>query len=178
MRYSDDTLYDKNGYFLVSKWIKPIMVEHAKLVTLNGGDILELGFGLGICSEEIQKYNIKSHTIVENDPFIYERLLEFVEKNPNVKPVFGSWLEFESEIKFDGIFYDTETLTWELPKHTPRWSKNGTIISWFSPATKETSILRDYADSFIEIPINMPEYKIYDLDDRDTYYMPMKIFIQ
>ena len=41
-----------------------VMKEFAKVVTQNGGDILEIGFGMAISANEIQTYNIQSHTII------------------------------------------------------------------------------------------------------------------
>jgi hypothetical protein len=178
MKYEKNTLYDKNGEFLVSTWIEPIMKEHAKLITMNGGHILEFGFGLGVFSRQAQNFEIESHTIVENDPEIYQSLLRFAEFYPNVKPVFSDWWSFESEIKYDGIFYDTESRGFELPNYIHKWSKTGTIISWFSPGRKEISYLKDFTDEFIELPIEIPEFTIYDVVERDTYYMPFKIFIE
>ncbi len=178
MKYEKDTLYDKNGQFLVSTWIEPIMKEHAKLVTLNGGHILEFGFGLGVFSRQVQNFKIDTHTIVENDPEVFESLLRFAEFYPNVIPVFSDWWNFESELKYDGIFYDTEVRGNELPNFVHRWIKNGTILSWFSPAPKESCIHRKFADEFIEIPIQIPEYSIYGYNNRTVYYMPLKIFIE
>ena len=40
-------------------WETPMMKKHAEVVTENGGDILEIGFGMGICSNFIQEHNIK-----------------------------------------------------------------------------------------------------------------------
>jgi hypothetical protein len=173
---NNKTLYDKDNNFLVASWIQPIMKEHAILVSLNGGDILEFGFGLGIFSEEIQKIGVKSHTIVENDPEIFKDLVEFAKKYDNVIPVFDSWLNFESKIQYDGIFFDTNTSFDLFGSYVQKWSKEGTIISWFSPAKKEQAILNEFADRFIEIPINMEEYSIYDSSYRDTYYLPLKIY--
>ena len=66
-------------------WETPIMKEHAEIVTKNGGDILEIGFGMGICSNFIQQTNIKTHTIIEINDEIFNRLLEWAKDKPNVK---------------------------------------------------------------------------------------------
>lgn len=38
----------------------------------GGGDILEIGFGMGISAGHIQANSITSHTIVENHPQVIE----------------------------------------------------------------------------------------------------------
>ena len=50
-------------------WEHPIMKKHSEVITRNGGDILELGFGMGISADYIQKQNINSHRecLQEND---------------------------------------------------------------------------------------------------------------
>ena len=58
---------------------------------LGSGDILEIGFGMGICSTEIQKLNPKSHTIIEINRDIYNYGLEWSKSFPNVKMVLGDW---------------------------------------------------------------------------------------
>jgi hypothetical protein len=35
-------------------WEGPLMVKHAGIICANGGDILNVGFGLGLIDEEIQ----------------------------------------------------------------------------------------------------------------------------
>ena len=45
-----DKILDENEKEIMMEWETPIMKEHAKIVTENSGDILEIGFGMGICS--------------------------------------------------------------------------------------------------------------------------------
>ena len=40
-------ILDEKDYEIMMDWETPIMKEHAKIVTKNGGDILEIGFGMG-----------------------------------------------------------------------------------------------------------------------------------
>ena len=44
----------------MDEWERPIMERVTEWVCSNGGDILELGFGMGISAELIQLH-IKSH---------------------------------------------------------------------------------------------------------------------
>ena len=49
-----------------------IMEESAKVICKNGGDILNVGFGLGIIDSYIQQHKIKSHTIIEIHPGVIQ----------------------------------------------------------------------------------------------------------
>ena len=69
----------------------PIMAEHAKICTENGGDILEVGFGMGISAGYIQSGSIKSHTIIENHFQIADRARDWAADKPNVTIIEGDW---------------------------------------------------------------------------------------
>jgi protein arginine N-methyltransferase 2 len=55
------------------------MEAHAKCVCGAGGDILNVGFGMGLVDTAIQGYSsITSHTIIEAHPDVYKRSLRLV----------------------------------------------------------------------------------------------------
>ena len=61
----NDTILDQDINFQVMmKWEKPYMKKLINNLKPKG-DVLEIGFGFGYSADEIQKYNIKSHTIIE-----------------------------------------------------------------------------------------------------------------
>ena len=76
MEYKDRTLIfeeDKIYYRIeeynidlqvMMNWEDNIMKAKADYVCENGGDILEVGFGMGISADYIQANNPSSHTIV------------------------------------------------------------------------------------------------------------------
>jgi hypothetical protein len=41
----------------------------------SGGDVLNVGFGMGLVDTAIQKRKPKSHTIIEAHPGVYEKML-------------------------------------------------------------------------------------------------------
>ena len=101
-------ILDEKGYEVMMDWETSLMKEHAKVVTENGGDILEIGFGMGICANFIQQSNIKSHTIIEIHDEVYKRLLEWAKDKPNVIPIKGDWFNnIPKDKKYDGIMHDT-----------------------------------------------------------------------
>ncbi len=66
---------DENGNMeVMMRWEAPIMEKSAEYICQSKGDILEIGFGMGICSDYIQAEGVNSHTIVEIHPQILERL--------------------------------------------------------------------------------------------------------
>lgn len=60
---------------------RPVMEPHqhevmnalAAAVATPGGDILEIGFGLGVAATAIQRIGVRTHTIVESNPEVIER---------------------------------------------------------------------------------------------------------
>ena len=69
--------------------------------------ILEIGFGMGICSNFIQQHQIKSHTIIEIHDEVFEKLLLWAKDKPNVTPIKGSWVDSIPNKQYDGVMLDT-----------------------------------------------------------------------
>lgn len=96
-----------NDYQVMMEWEKPYM--EALIERLNpSGDVLEIGFGLGYSADAIQKYNISSHTIIENDPQVLEKAYQWAEKQKyQVNIIEGTWQNRLRDLtKFDSIFFD------------------------------------------------------------------------
>jgi protein arginine N-methyltransferase 2 len=118
LRYIDGKLLDENNEAVMMGWEAPLMVHHADILCAapgggggGCGDVLNVGFGLGIIDEEIQKRNPRSHTIIEAHPDVYARMLELGwDKKQGVKILFGKWQDVIGELEnhsLDGIFWDT-----------------------------------------------------------------------
>lgn len=100
-------IVDEHGYQVMMEWEKPYM--EALIDNLQPkGHVLEIGFGLAYSSNQIQKYDIKSHTIIEPDPNVIVELEKWAaEQKHEVKIVQGDWQEKLFELgKFDTIFFD------------------------------------------------------------------------
>jgi hypothetical protein len=111
--------YDANGlkisdFEVMQYWEDSYMREMAKIVSSTHGDVLEIGYGLGLSSEHIQENGVKSHSIIELHPDIFEKLKTWATNKPNVKAIEGAWEEkirdFRDE-SFDGILFDTFPLS-------------------------------------------------------------------
>jgi hypothetical protein len=95
--------------YLFHKSDKSLMETIGKKISEKGGNILEIGFGMGITADYVQtNSNISSHTIIEINSYIYEKALEWAKGKPNVNVVLGDWLKVLPTMsqKFDGIFHN------------------------------------------------------------------------
>ena len=88
-------------------WEAPIMEKCAEYICHNKGDILEIGFGMGICADYIQAQEVNSHTIIEIHPQILERLNAWASGKSNVTVIEGDWANLSLSGTYDGIFLDT-----------------------------------------------------------------------
>jgi protein-L-isoaspartate O-methyltransferase len=91
-------------------WEDPIMAAHAQYVAENGGNILEIGYGLGISANHIQSYRPTSHTIIEIHPEIASQARSWSKSGEGIKVLEGDWYKLKQSIidngPYDGIFYD------------------------------------------------------------------------
>jgi len=95
-----------NGNYIQGDWDTPHMEFQAEITCRSGGHILEVGFGMGISANHIQKQNIKSHTIIELNDEIYNKAVEWAKGKPNTRILHGDWKTIELDEKFDSIFFD------------------------------------------------------------------------
>lgn len=58
LSYDDAVLLDANNEAVMMDWEKPLMLAHANLICQGGGDILNIGFGLGLIDDAIQGYGL------------------------------------------------------------------------------------------------------------------------
>ena len=134
---SDEITIDglKKGY-VMHKGEKSLMLKLAEIATMNGGDILEIGFGMHLSADGIQSNpNVISHTIIEVHPEIYKHALSWAKDKPNTEIILGTWIDILPTInkKFDGVLHDTHNDN-DIPKfldYIKPNCKNGTIVSFF-----------------------------------------------
>ncbi|KAG7667230.1 hypothetical protein Ndes2526B_g04267 [Nannochloris sp. 'desiccata'] len=147
LRYVDGKLLDEDNEAVMMGWEAPLMVHHADIICASGGgagggcgDVLNVGFGLGIIDEEIQKRNPRSHTIIEAHPDVYARMLELGwDKKPGVKILFGKWQDVVGKLEdhsLDGIFWDTYAEYYEdmriWHKELPRLLRPNGVYTFFN----------------------------------------------
>lgn len=91
----------------------------ASIVTKNGGDILEVAFGLGISADFIRQHtNIKSHTIIECHPDVIKNCKKiFNHEDPKYifnigGGIYSNFIYYPSFIYFWGIRRDNFDYCW------------------------------------------------------------------
>ena len=107
LTFEDDKIAIDDGKSVMMKWEIPIMEKSAEYICQSKGDILEIGFGMGICADFIQGHGVNSHTIIELHPQVIEKLKVWAEDKDNVTIVEGDWYGAELNQTYDGIFLDT-----------------------------------------------------------------------
>ena len=155
-------------------WEDTIMSASAAYVCENGGDILEIGFGMGISATYIQSHTINSHTIIENHPDIITKAQAWAADKSNVTIIEGSWFDIKDTLStYDGLFYDTwgdlnNTDIWTL---MPSFMKPGGRATWWG-SYKELSMGFDNVTFDIH-NVNPPTNQYFNYSQ---YYLPKKQF--
>ncbi len=175
LEFSNHSIIDKTSNLeVMMDWEDPLMLKTAQYICQNGGDILEIGFGMGICSDYIQSYDIKSHTIIEIHPQIIEKLKDWAEGKNNVNIIEGDWYTVKNLETYDAVFIDTY-----LDKNIPNFKdfalsicKDGGRISYWNYLADENFFNFDNIE-FSKIPIDPPENSYSSFVD--NYYLPKVI---
>jgi protein arginine N-methyltransferase 2 len=170
--------YDENGEELqvMMSWEDNIMKASADYVCENGGDILEIGFGMGIAASYIQANSITSHTIVEIHPQIIEKAKAWAQDKPNITIIEGDWYEVKDSLStYDGVFYDAwaDDNVNNFTTVLPTLMKSGGKSTWWNGRTDSNDIKYMNGTVYETISVN-PVDNMYFM--ADTYYLPKKQF--
>jgi len=173
----EDTGSDWNGFEVMMDWEHPMMSSSAAYVTQNGGDILEIGFGMGISAGYIQSHSIDSHTIVENHPQIIPKAVEWANGKSNVTIVSQSWYDVKDSIgTFNGVFLDIwdDSDNWLMfSSSLSGFVKSGTKVTFYNKCQSESNDLNIPNCQYEQISVTIDENKYFD---GGVYYMPKKEF--
>ena len=108
LAYNNDNLLDASGNPVMMPWEGQIMAAHA---TEMRGDVLNVGFGIGLIDGLLQAQMPKSHHIIEAHPDVQRHILsKGWREKPGVTVHFGRWQDAMSEIptdSLDAVFFDT-----------------------------------------------------------------------
>jgi hypothetical protein len=105
--FINDNLIDTKGNAVMMGWERPIMKKVSEILCESKGDVLNIGFGMGIVDSYIQELKPKSHTIIENHPDVISKIKE---DGWEIKAncIFSTWQEQTGKIGFyDSIYMDT-----------------------------------------------------------------------
>ena len=155
---------------------KNISDEMGNLVSKNGGDILEIGFGMHISADAIQRNkNISSHTIVEIHRILYKKALEWAKNKKNTNIIYGDWVNVLPKInkKFDGILHDTYD-DYNIDKFLDSCKhlcKKGTIVVFYYYDGKNQNIFNKFKCLLPDNEISdLPYGKTFDFKNWELYY--------
>ena len=163
-------------YQVMMDWEHPLMSASAAYVCQNGGDILEIGFGMGISAGYIQSHSISSHTILENHPDIIPLALEWAAEKPNVTIITGSWYDNLNILStYDGVFHDTYAdyhLSYFSSSLT-QLVKSGGVATWWNILPTPSNIQNIPEVTYQEFEINPPQNSYFN---HSMYFLPKKQF--
>ena len=173
LTFEDDKIIaNQDGIEVMMSWEAPIMEKSAEFICHNKGDVLEIGFGMGICADYIQAQDVNSHTIIEIHPQILEKLNIWAEDKSNVTIVEGDWYTIDGLGEYDGIFLDTygdkncnKFKSFALSK-----AKDGAKITYWNNMQEETN--PNEFDSLTHEKITVNAVNNFYTEITDIYYMP------
>jgi len=151
--YEKDTLVDDDKRGVMMEWETPLMAAHAEIICQTKGDVLNVGFGMGIVDGYIQGHAPRSHTIIEAHPTVYKKMMaEGWGDKPGVRVVFGRWEDVIGDLgPFDGIFFDTfDDDFMAFHSHLPRILKKEGVYSFFNGIYPENVFFQGVACQLIE----------------------------
>ena len=185
LQFLEDRIISGKDDIIMMSWERPLMERHAEAVCQNGGNILEIGFGMGISAQYIQEQDIDSHTIIEIHPEIAKKARKWARDKENVEILEADWYDIKDSLKtYDGIFYDAEydSHKGEFYDLVKKVLKDDGVFTFFNPQgdnvnqrNKQRQWYRNY-HSIKEII----RYELIDIDPpknpylkSDIYYLPI-----
>ena len=172
LEFFDNKIVDSKGIEVMMDWESSIMEKSAEFVCHNKGDVLEIGFGMGICANYIQAQGVNSHTIVEIHPTIFDKLQAWANGKSNVTIIRGDWYTVSGLGTYDGIFLDTfgdDNLD-KFKEFALSKIKSGGKITYWNNEEKEYNPYSFDSISYDRVSVN-PDENMYTLI-KDNYYMP------
>tara|TARA_R110001632_G_scaffold55100_2_gene134935 strand:- start:15 stop:668 length:654 start_codon:yes stop_codon:yes gene_type:complete len=140
LTFTDNNLLDENGHAVMMDWEDSIMQVQAETICRNGGDILNVGFGMGIIDNYIQYHNPRTHWIIENHPDVQAKMVkDGWLKKPHVRCIFSTWQKVVNYLpKFDGVYWDTwEESPEQFLQAVPSILKPNGIFTFFNNPRNE-----------------------------------------
>ena len=139
--YYTDTSFG-GDFEVMMDWEDPLMSASVAYVCENGGDILEIGFGMGISAGYMHSHSISTHTIIENHPNIISKARAWASNKSNVNIITGSWYDVKDSLStYDGIFYDTfgDQNMKNFSSSLSALTKSNTKVTWWNNNINETN---------------------------------------
>ena len=153
--YYTDTSF--GGEFeVMMDWEDSLMSASAAYVCENGGDILEIGYGMGISAGYIQSHSISSKS--------------------NVNIITSSWYDVKDSLStYDGIFYDTfgDQNMKNFSSSLSNLANPGAKTTWWNNNITETNYYNIPNVNYQAITVDPPSNSYFN---NTVYYLPKKEF--
>ncbi len=97
------------GQQVMQAWELPLMEAMAAVAAASHGDVLEIGFGLGLSARCIQAVGVRSHIIVESNDDVVAMAMRWRETQAgrDIRIVHAPWDQVMDTLPLvDGIFFD------------------------------------------------------------------------
>ena len=169
--------YAEEEFEVMMNWEDPLMSASAAYVCEGGGDVLEIGFGMGISADYIQQHTINSHTIIENHPDIISRAQAWAADKSNVTIVEGDWYSVKDTLStYDGLFMDTygDSNMKHFSSSLSSLMKVGGKATWWNSLSGSNSNYYDIPDVTYEVISITPPSNTYF--NYNHYFLPKKQF--
>lgn len=110
----DDGELSIEGQQVMQDWERPLMQAMARIAAEAHGDVLEVGFGMGISATYLQELGVRSHTILECNDDVIEAFQAWRSRYPDrdIRVVPGRWQDVRDRLgAYDAILFDTYPLS-------------------------------------------------------------------
>ncbi len=178
VQYQEDGLYIGDIRIMTYDQVQ-VMDRYAECLAKNRLNIkvLEVGYGLGVFADSIEKYSIQKHVIIDCHPQICNIARKKYIHNKNVEVCQDFWQNYRSSIQFDSIFYDTTVLNGDAVNSLVsflNWSQqymsNSGIVSFWYCGDKIDFRILDYLEQ------HRIKYEISLFETQNRKYMIFKIY--
>ena len=133
LTFTDNEILLPDGFEVMMEWERPIMERSAEIITINGGDVLNVGFGMAIIDTAIQAHGVSTHTIIEAHPQVVRRARAWARDKNGINIVAKRWQDAIGDTgPFDGIYFDT-LMPPMIPflLESPNLLKKGGVFTFF-----------------------------------------------
>lgn len=172
--YEDKITTDLINIEVMMTWEDNIMEEHANVVCHNNGDVLEIGFGMGISADYIQSLNPNSHTIIEIHPQIFSNLETWATGKTGVTIINADWKDIENTLgQYDGIFYDgifDININDFMKNFVPNHIKSGGKLTYFNSDFVGSYDVYEIGATFVTYSVTSSTNSYYT---SDVYHLPI-----
>lgn len=110
----DDAELIIQGHQVMQAWERPLMRRLAMGAARSRGDVLEVGFGMGISATFLLEAGVRSYTVIECNDAVVEEYERWRRRFPgrDIRLVKGRWQDVTDRLTtYDGILFDTYPLS-------------------------------------------------------------------